>query len=95
MTESAMLSIAGALILLLLGIIGYMARQDRQSISVTMAAGFAELKTLVASIEARLRQAEKDCVTWEALESVKLDTKGLDRRVTAVEAKCKAEHGRE
>lgn len=63
--------------------------------------GFARIEIALGSMstkfdkmDERMRRTENDCVTWEALEAVKLDTKGLDRRVTVLETTCQQHHGK-
>lgn len=94
MTEAAMLSLSGAVILLLLGIIAFMLRQDRKGIAESIKAGFDEVKALISAIDARQRLTEKDCVTWADMEKERLRITEHDRRITIIETTCKSEHGK-
>lgn len=86
------LGVSGAVILILLGIIAYLLRSDRVSISDDIKAGFAEVKALIAAIDARQRQTDKDCVPWEEFDKLRKDLIILDKRQTIVETNCANHH---
>jgi hypothetical protein len=85
----------------LAAIIGALLLGGAKFVKGQLDSGFARIEISLGAItskfdkmDERMRKAESDCVTWEALESVKLETKGIDRRVTVLETTCKAEHGK-
>jgi hypothetical protein len=94
MSESAMLALAGTVIVLLLGVIGHLLRQDRQSIAATMAAGFAELKTLIAGVAAQAQRLERDCVTWEDFNKLRADVTCQGTEIAVIKKTCEVEHGK-
>ena len=92
MTAEWALGVAGAIILILFGVIGSMLRADRGSISADIKAGFAEVKALIAVIDSRQRQTDKDCVPWEEFDKLRKDFVFLDKRQTIVETTCSNNH---
>jgi hypothetical protein len=96
MSEGAMLSVAGAVILVLLGIIGWQYRQERKGILDSVRDGFTEIKSLVAALTARfdkLDERQRDCMTWEDWRAMGLEEKVRehDRDIASIKATCKAE----
>lgn len=96
MTESAMLALAGAVILLCLGIIGWFIRTGFEGIKD----GFTELKEMFNTLTARFdRLAEKqsDCVTWDDLareiDPLKEKIESHGHSIVALQTTCKAVHG--
>lgn len=69
-----------------------MMRTDRASISDDIKAGFAEVKALIAVIDSRQRQTDKDCVPWEEFDKLRKDLVCLDKRQTIVETTCSNNH---
>lgn len=92
-------AIAGAVILILLGIIGWQYSEERKGILGSVRDGFSEIKGLVASLTARfdkLDERQRDCMTWDDWRAMGLEEKVRehDRDIAGIKATCKAEHGK-
>lgn len=105
MGEAVLLSIAGAIILILLGVIGnlYLREwkrqdEDKQTLSKVMSEGFTKLESLIGGVAAQAQRLERDCVTWEDLGKelgpLKAGQVNHGERLVALETNCKAEHGK-
>lgn len=88
------LGMSGALILVLFGVIGFMLRQDRKGIAESIKAGFDEVKALIAAIDTRQRQIDKDCVTWADLNEVKAKVLCHETEIAVIKTTCANEHGK-
>lgn len=96
-----LLSIAGALILVLLAIIGNFYRrewkrqdEDKKTLSQMMADGFAELKTLVSGVSAQAQRLERECVTREEFNKLKADVTHHSTEIAVIKTTCQAERGK-
>jgi len=94
MNQEMALQTAGALILVLVAVIGFMLRQDRKSIAESIKAGFDEVKALIAAIDTRQRQIDKDCVTWADLNEVKVKVLEHETEIAVIKTTCANEHGK-
>jgi hypothetical protein len=90
-----------SIIAALTGIIGALLLGGAKFVKGQLDSGFARIEIALGAMSSkmdrmdeRVRKAESDCATWEAVEALRLETKGLDRRVTVIETTCKAEHGK-
>lgn len=93
------LAVAGAVILVLLGIIGWQYSEERKGILTSVRDGLAEIKGLVAALTARfdkLDERQRECMTWDDFRALGLEDKVRehDRDIATIKATCKAEHGK-
>lgn len=82
--------LAALLVAAALTVVGWVVQRGFESIHTAL----ADLRTDIKGIADKQARLDKDCVTWSDLESVKLDVKDHDRRITVVETNCKQEHGK-
>jgi hypothetical protein len=98
---SLALTAAGAIILLLVGIVGWMYQEDRAGLSTRMKEGFDEVKQMFVAqtarfdkIDERQNRLAKDCLTWHDLRELGFEDRlrAHDRDIAALKATCKAKH---
>ena len=90
MTEAAMLVISGAILLLLLAIIGWFV-SDKLA---TLTMGIAALHTKFDNVIAEQAQLKKDCVPWEEFDKLKVDVTHINTEIAVIKTTCNAEHGK-
>lgn len=96
---AVLLSIAGALILILLAIIANFYRrersrqdEDKQTLSEMMSAGFTELKALIGGVAAQAQRLERDCVTWDEFNKLKADVTHHSTEIAVIRTTCNQIH---
>jgi hypothetical protein len=98
---SLALTIAGAAILLLVGIVGWMYQEDRRGLSSRMRDGFDEVKQMFIAqsakydkLDERQDELDRDCLKWEDLRRLGYDEKlrDHDRDIAAMKATCREKH---
>jgi hypothetical protein len=88
-------------ILLLVGIVGWMYQEDRKGLSSRMQEGFAEVKVMFMTqsakydkLDERQDKLDSECLKWEDLRRLGYDEKirDHDRDIAAMKATCRAKH---
>lgn len=96
---SLVLATAGALIAILLAVIGWQYREERKGVLTSVKDGFAEIKSMFAALTARfdkLDERQRECMTWEDWRAMGLEEKVRehDKELASIKATCKAAHGK-